>query len=433
MPPEQTDEMPAEIMAELEWLESQLDVELAIANDNGPEQRPLPLDLEPDDEDDIDFGPEAPGEYVPPLELPTPSTNGATPAAPKAKPAAEPVIGVMWQRLSEIAMRSIVFLDKPLLQKSAFHLVAGRKGQGKGTVLANIAARVNRGELGPKRNVVWIGSEDSNSIDVRPRIEAAGGDPERILVVKQGWIQLPRDIDAINQAMTEMGDVGMLAIDPVGNHISGKNSDGDTDIRDAIAPLNVIADEHEAMVFGVRHLSEKDCSKGVLAAILGASAWVHVPRAVIAIAKDNEDATVTHVQCVSGNRLPPDTPGRMFRIEGVLLPELENEVTKAVWLGDSTKDVEAMLAVIETKPQPKSGEARELILNILDNEGDQESDTLDARIVAETGLAAQTIRNIRANLKNAGLVRNYPQKDGHGAIERWKVGRTLAPRTPETA
>ena len=57
-------------------------------------------------------------------------------------------------------MRSIVVRDKPLLQADAFHVVVGRKGAGKGTVLAAVASRVTRGELGEKCGVVWIGSED---------------------------------------------------------------------------------------------------------------------------------------------------------------------------------------------------------------------------------------------------------------------------------
>ena len=85
-------------------------------------------------------------------------------------------------RLSKIEMRSIVFLDKPLWQQSAFHLVVGRKGVGKGTMQTDVAARVTRGELGHKRNVIWIASEDSAAIDIKPRLVAAGGDPERVFV-----------------------------------------------------------------------------------------------------------------------------------------------------------------------------------------------------------------------------------------------------------
>ena len=72
--------------------------------------------------------------------------------------------------LSQVQPREIEYVDYPLLQASAFHLVAGRKGAGKGTTLADIAARVTRGELGTKRSVIWIGSEDSSAIDMRPRL-----------------------------------------------------------------------------------------------------------------------------------------------------------------------------------------------------------------------------------------------------------------------
>jgi hypothetical protein len=52
--------------------------------------------------------------------------------------------GIEWQRLSDVEMRSIVFADKPPLQTDAFHLLAGRKGMGKGTLLAEIGSRVTR-------------------------------------------------------------------------------------------------------------------------------------------------------------------------------------------------------------------------------------------------------------------------------------------------
>src|SRR5262249_23663849 len=208
------------------------------------------------------------------------------PAPDKRQPRAPQII--MWQRGTAVELKPIVFLDKPLLLAAAFHLLCGRKGQGKGTLLALIAAMVMRGLLGPKRNVVWIGSEDSAGVDIIPRIIAAGGDPDRLLLVKEGWIQLPRDLDAIGEAIRDFGDVGVVVIDPVANHIAGTDANTEQ-VREAIAPLNKLADEHDAMVFGVRHISEKDASKGVLAAIMGNSAWVQTPRAVLAVARDMDD------------------------------------------------------------------------------------------------------------------------------------------------
>lgn len=323
--------------------------------------------------------------------------------------------------LSEIERKSIVFVDPPLWQASAFHLVVGRKGVGKGTAFADLAARVTRGELGEKRNVIWITSEDSAAIDIGPRVDAAGGEDSRIFIVND-WLQLPRDIDngSLANTVEDVGDTGLLIIDPVGNHITGKNSNAETDIRDAIGPLNAFADEYGLIVAGVRHLTEKDASAGALASILGSSAWVQVPRVVIGIAKDNEDPAISHMQCIAGNRMPPDTPGRAFRIEGVDVG-LENEVTRAVWLGDSRKDVENLIAA--GARSSKSREARELILELLEGVDRMDADELDKQVVDQTGLTLQAVRNQRSKLAKEGSVASEPVRDETGAVIKWTVRR----------
>jgi hypothetical protein len=149
---------------------------------------------------------------------------------------------------------------------------------------------------------------------------------------------------------------------------------------------------------------------------------------VIALVRDDEDLDLVHVQCIAGNRLPPDTPGRVFRIEGTLLPGFETEVTRARWEGDSSKDVEKLL--ITPKKTSKSGAARELILDVLEEAPGQEmeSDELDALVAGKTGLTARTVQNIRVQLKDAGLVKAVPEKDPDGIVLRWLVRRTAAPR-----
>ncbi len=332
--------------------------------------------------------------------------------------------------LSTIEPKSIHFLDRPLWQASGFHLCVGRKGVGKGTALADLAARFTLGRLGARRGVLWISSEDDAGIDIHPRVIAAGGDPARIHVVTD-WLQLPRDLDRLRATIHQLGDVGLAIIDPVGNHITGKDSNAETDVRDAIAPLNHLSDETETLLVGVRHLSEKEAGRGVLAAVLGNSAWVQVPRAVLAVVRDDEDPALSHVQVVAGNRLPPGTAGRVFRIEGVALPGLASEVTRAVWVGDSVKDAETLLSA--GRRTSKSAAARQLILDLLERApgNEIESDALDAQVAQETGLAAQTIKNIRTELRDAGLIKSRPEKDEGGQVNRWIVQRTHAPR-PDT-
>jgi hypothetical protein len=142
---------------------------------------------------------------------------------------------------------------------------------------------------------------------------------------------------------------------------------------------------------------------------------------------------LTHVQVVGGNRLPPGTTGALVRIEGVLLPGLEEEMTRAVWVGASTKDVEAMLSTTGGQEPTASDQARGLLLNALREAGGQmESDQLDATVAEATGLKASTVRNLRGQLKEKGWIRPVPEKDDTGAVLRWMVKLTnAAPAAPD--
>ena len=197
-------------------------------------------------------------------------------------------------------------------------------------------------------------------------------------------------------------------------------------MRDAIAPLNKLADDLDCLLIGVRHPG-KDRSRGAVASILGSTAWVDTPRAVVMIAPDDQDEQLRHIQVVAGNR-SPNGSAQSFRIEAVEVEGVDEPITRAVELGVSAKDVEQLLAA-QPAGQSKSANARELVLDILDEEGAQESDALDARAAAETGLSAKTIKNLRTKLKDEGLIRVLPSKDEHGEIVRWKVSRTQAVRT----
>jgi AAA domain len=336
-----------------------------------------------------------------------------------------------WKVLSEIELKPIVFLDKPIWQAGTFHLLVGRKNSGKGTFLAAEAARVTRGELGEHRNVIWIAQgEDSYARDVGPRILAAGGDLARVTVLDGGRLTLPNDINEILHKAKEIGDVGMIVIDPLGSSLRlGKSSNIDSDVRSAIACLNDLADRLGCIVTGVRHLTNKEISGGLLAGVLGSSDWVNIPRVVLALVHDDQEEDLRHLTVVTGNRTKSGA-GRLYRIEGVIPAHGGEEVTRAVFVGDSHKDAEMLLDNGIRRSDSKSAQARELILDTLEQAPGQrmESDAFDAHIAELTGLAAGTIRQQRAKLKNAGLIRSIPDKDENGTVTCWHVARSSAPR-----
>src|SRR5436305_6004038 len=103
-----------------------------------------------------------------------PSENGTTDQAER----------LTLRSLDTYDIRQVEWLDKPFLQRSAFHLLAGRKGSCKGTYICGLAARVSRGDLydTPKR-VLVVTSEDSIELDFLPRLIAANGDAAMVEIV----------------------------------------------------------------------------------------------------------------------------------------------------------------------------------------------------------------------------------------------------------
>jgi hypothetical protein len=238
---------------------------------------------------------------------------------------------------SEVTMRSIRWREKPLWQTSAFQLLAGAKGAGKGTYLAGLAGRVTRAA----ENVIFISTEDSTEIDLVPRLVAAKATLHRCRIIQQ-HVRLPDDVDALRELAESFQPLGLLIIDPVANHIGDRNSNSDAEVRDAIAPLNALADDLDCLLVGVRHYG-KDRSRGALASILGSTAWVDTPRAVVAIVADDEDPGVRHIQVVAGNRSLGGS-ARAFRLDAVPVSGLAEPITLAVDLGESSKDVDDLLA-----------------------------------------------------------------------------------------
>lgn len=327
--------------------------------------------------------------------------------------------------LADVEMRSIEWLDRPLLQGAAFTLVAGPKGVGKGTWLAATTAAMTRGEYGGvPRNVLFLSTEDSASIDLKPRLIAAGADVARVELVAEP-IVFPHDLGRLYDLAVETR-VGMIVIDPIGNHLAGADTDREGAVRHAVGGLNDLADRLGCVILGVRHYS-KNRSAGAAGSVLGSTAWVDLPRAVLGFAPDDEDDSRFHVQVVAGNRSGRGA-GKTYRIE-LADVGLKEPVTRAVCVGTSRKDVDELLAA--PKRSSKSQSARDLLLEVLEAEGVQGADALDARIAKETGLAPKTIRNLRSELKAEGLLKVHPEKDEHGAIVRWTVVRSSELGAPE--
>ena len=149
-------------------------------------------------------------------------------------------------------------------------ILDGDPGLGKSTLLCDVAARITTGRTMPdgapaeQGGVVILSTEDGIGDTIRPRLEAAGADLTRCLVVQTipeedgpGRVPvLPDDLPLLEYAARRV-DAHLMVIDPLMAHLGSEtNSYRDQDVRRALAPISEFAERCGLAVVVVRHLNK---------------------------------------------------------------------------------------------------------------------------------------------------------------------------------
>jgi hypothetical protein len=179
------------------------------------------------------------------------------------------VPGEVGRQLSEVEPERVDWLWRGRIPKGKLTLIDGDPGLGKTVMTIDCAARVSVGCQWPdgapcvEGGVVICSAEDGLADTIRPRLDAAGGDPEKVLALgtlmedgNERLISIPEDISAIEQGI-ERVDAAAVFIDPLMAFLSGRhNAHKDQDVRRALAPLAGLAERTGVAVAVVRHLNK---------------------------------------------------------------------------------------------------------------------------------------------------------------------------------
>jgi hypothetical protein len=170
---------------------------------------------------------------------------------------------------SEVLRERVRWLWRDRIPLGAVTLLAGDPGLGKSMLTCLIAAELSRGDLldGEPACAILASAEDSLAATVRPRLEAAGAELERIELVEgvltvdgPDGLTLPVDTDALAGLVEEKG-ARLLVVDPFLAHLDDQvNSWRDQSVRRAIAPLSRVAHEHACAVVLIVHLNKREGS-----------------------------------------------------------------------------------------------------------------------------------------------------------------------------
>lgn len=215
-------------------------------------------------------------------------------------------IGIRYRRAIDIEARPIRWLWPDRIARGKASMVAGNPGIGKSQITASMAAIVSTGGTWPvdrttceRGNVVILSAEDDAADTIRPRLEAAGADLSRVIILDgivrradgQGrGLTLRQDLAELGAVLNEIGDVALIVIDPISAYLGDTDSHKNAEIRGLLAPLSDLAAKHSAAVVCVSHLN-KGAANEAMMRVTGSLAFVAAARAAYLVAKDKDDDT----------------------------------------------------------------------------------------------------------------------------------------------
>lgn len=312
----------------------------------------------------------------------------------------------------------------------------GDPGTGKSTISLDIAARLSRGlpmpgedasTTGP-RDVILVSVEDDAADTIKPRLDAAGADTDRIhsLTIRAGDAEYPPDLEGylphIEKAITEK-HAGMLILDPI-SALLGPDVDmhKDQDVRSVLAPLKVVAERTDCAAFLIRHFN-KNSGATALHKGGGSIAIAGAARSVLAAGKNpaDESKRVLAVSKSNGAEVL-DVGSLSYEIIPVTLPSsggsAEVQTTKIEWLGRSEYTANDLVAVIPSNPEERSErqEAQAKIKELL-SDGPMLTKELEKEAQA-AGISRRTLERVRRDLR----IKGGRKTRGQGPFYLWLPG-----------
>jgi len=262
----------------------------------------------------------------------TGSANGGQQAGTTAKP--------VLVRLSDVKAEAVRWTWDRRCPCGRLTLICGHPGSSKSVFTMMMAATVSTGGWWPDRtraplgDVLLLSSEDGIADTIRPRLDVAGANCDRIvaltgysLVNSDGEKELAltmANVDIIHDALSQMNRPELVVVDPVGSYLGGGvDAHRDNEVRAVLAPMAALAAKFDVAIVLVAHTTKARQSRAD-DGILGSRAFSGIVRATHHIGPDPDDTTGKRLLFLPGkNNLGPRMSGLAYRIESAAHPNPE--------------------------------------------------------------------------------------------------------------
>ena len=325
--------------------------------------------------------------------------------------------------MADVTSKPIDWLWRQKFAKGKVSQLTGDPGLGKSLIAVAIATAVSKGAKwpvgegkAPLGSVIMLSDEDALDDTVKPRLEAAGADCNKIHALKMvsettvdgetinRVFSLVKDIEKLADEIERLKDCVLVTIDPISAYLDGTDSHKNADVRALLSPLSNLAEKFNIAIIAITHLNKG--SGNAIYRSIGSIAFTASARSVWAVTKDRDDPNRRLVLPVKNN-LGNDHSGMAYKIETA-----ENGAPVVMWEPNPVEiDINEALSNESNDEQWARGEVEDWLTDLLRGKPIPANDV--KKLAAKAGFSWRTVERAKASCR----VRS--KKDGMNGPWLW--------------
>ena len=294
-------------------------------------------------------------------------------------------------RMSEVQSQEIEWLWYPFIPYGKLTIIQGDPGDGKTTMVLNLAAKLSKGEALDENmkvtepvNVIYQTAEDGLADTVKPRLELAGADCERIIVIDESDKSLSMVDERLEEAIVRTG-ARLLILDPIQAYLGGgMDMNRANEARDMTKKLGALAEKTKCAIILIGHMNKASGNKAAYRG-MGSIDFFAVARSVILVGRVEGEQNTRAVVQIKNNLAAFGHP-KAFA--------LSEDGFK--WLGDYEITVDEVLGGITPKAN-KMEQAKQMLRELAETQNAVLSNEIFDR-AEELGISKRTLENAKKEL-----------------------------------
>ena len=294
-------------------------------------------------------------------------------------------------KMSDIQSQEIEWLWHPFIPYGKLTIIQGDPGDGKTTLVLNIAAKLSKGvgldenmSVTKPINIIYQTAEDGLADTVKPRLELAGADCERIMVIDESDKSLSMIDERLEEAIQKTG-AKLLILDPIQAYLGGgMDMNRANEARDMTKKLGALAERTRCAIILIGHMNKAAGNKAAYRG-MGSIDFFAVARSVLLVGRVEGEPNIRAVVQIKNNLAASGHPKAFSLSE-----------TGFQWIGDYEITADEVLGGIAPKIN-KLEQAKKLLRELSETQNAIQSNEV-FELAVEHNISKRTMENAKKDL-----------------------------------